>query len=345
MSKNNYEPWKIDINSFKKKWTNEDTIRFLLSFAILAPSSHNAQPWLFKIQNDTLEILENSNRHLIKSDKDKRMLYIALGATLANLKLAADAYGINYSIKYHMPKPSLAMVTINFKNLSIKNIENEAILQAIKDRSSYRAKFSNKKINEDIIKNVLKNQKYNSIFIQIFSDSSDKKTIASIVGAGMKDKMSDKSFRQELASWLRYNYTNKKDGMPGFGHEMSLFLSIIAPWILRFIDVSKVEEQKAIKRVNAFPKIAIISSRKDNPAEWIAVGEMLEEFIVKMELYSIKTSIMVAGIESQNARKKLEYFLFKKTNQNSLPQILFGFGYPTKTVSHSPRLSVSDVLI
>ncbi|MEK7193692.1 MAG: hypothetical protein AAB652_02780 [Patescibacteria group bacterium] len=48
--KSNYAPWAIDIVVFPKEGAIEDQLRFLLGFAILAPSGHNSQLWSFKIQ-------------------------------------------------------------------------------------------------------------------------------------------------------------------------------------------------------------------------------------------------------------------------------------------------------
>jgi len=43
--KANYAAWGIDVNSFPQDGGIEDQLRFLIGFAILAPSGHNSQPW------------------------------------------------------------------------------------------------------------------------------------------------------------------------------------------------------------------------------------------------------------------------------------------------------------
>ncbi|MBI3589397.1 MAG: hypothetical protein HY093_03230 [Candidatus Liptonbacteria bacterium] len=42
--KENYAPWEIDVEAFPKKGSLDDQLKFLLGFAILAPSTHNSQP-------------------------------------------------------------------------------------------------------------------------------------------------------------------------------------------------------------------------------------------------------------------------------------------------------------
>jgi nitroreductase len=42
------QAWNIAENQFPKEGTRNEQLKFLLNYAILAPSSHNTQPWLFK---------------------------------------------------------------------------------------------------------------------------------------------------------------------------------------------------------------------------------------------------------------------------------------------------------
>ena len=48
------QAWNIAENQFPKEGTRNEQLKFLLNYAILAPSSHNTQPWLFKIVDDNM---------------------------------------------------------------------------------------------------------------------------------------------------------------------------------------------------------------------------------------------------------------------------------------------------
>jgi hypothetical protein len=39
-----WDPWQISERAFPKTGTSSDKLRFLLDYAVLAPSNHNAQP-------------------------------------------------------------------------------------------------------------------------------------------------------------------------------------------------------------------------------------------------------------------------------------------------------------
>ncbi|NSW58742.1 MAG: hypothetical protein HPY44_22245 [Armatimonadetes bacterium] len=62
-------PW-LDPADFPSGGPRQEQVRFLLGYAILAPSSHNSQPWLFRIVEDGLEILADDRRWLRVADAD-----------------------------------------------------------------------------------------------------------------------------------------------------------------------------------------------------------------------------------------------------------------------------------
>lgn len=65
----------------------------LVSAAILASNAHNAQPWLFRVQDARLDLFEDASRSLGSLDPFGREMNIGLGCALENLLLAARANG------------------------------------------------------------------------------------------------------------------------------------------------------------------------------------------------------------------------------------------------------------
>ena len=62
----------------------------LISYAIKAPSGHNTQPWLFRMQPNEIEILPDFGQSLPIVDPMNRELYISLGCAAENLCIAAQ---------------------------------------------------------------------------------------------------------------------------------------------------------------------------------------------------------------------------------------------------------------
>ena len=58
LSESTLSTWNITEDEFPKKGALPEKSSFILNYAILAPSGHNTQPWLFKIVGDsTIESL------------------------------------------------------------------------------------------------------------------------------------------------------------------------------------------------------------------------------------------------------------------------------------------------
>ena len=66
---------------------------YMMEQAVKAPSGHNTQPWLFRVQKDRIQILPDMSKSLPAVDPDNRELFISLGCATENLCIAAEAKG------------------------------------------------------------------------------------------------------------------------------------------------------------------------------------------------------------------------------------------------------------
>ncbi|MGW1347361.1 hypothetical protein ACWCOV_40355 [Kribbella sp. NPDC002412] len=66
----------------------------LLRAAVAAPSMHNSQPWKFRFRGWVVEVHRDRAREQPAEDPDRRMLFLALGAAIFNLRVAAARLGL-----------------------------------------------------------------------------------------------------------------------------------------------------------------------------------------------------------------------------------------------------------
>ncbi|HBW34687.1 twin-arginine translocation signal domain-containing protein [Desulfosporosinus sp. BICA1-9] len=81
-----YTAWETSFNGLEG----------LVNAAILAANAHNAQPWLFKLGNSTIDLKADTGRNLGPVDPYLREMYISLGCALENLIVAAKARLFSY---------------------------------------------------------------------------------------------------------------------------------------------------------------------------------------------------------------------------------------------------------
>ena len=56
------EPWAVSEDEFPKDGDAGEKLRFLVRYAILAPSGHNTQPWLFRVDDEAIELFADRAR-------------------------------------------------------------------------------------------------------------------------------------------------------------------------------------------------------------------------------------------------------------------------------------------
>src|SRR3712207_6427594 len=157
------EAWNVSENDFPKDGSFSEKLHFLLRYAILAPSGHNTQPWLFNIivQNSIIEIYADRSRALPLVDPDDRELIISCGAALYHLRLAANHFGIVDEEVQLLPDGNnnnpdlLARVRLkedDNKGTIKKQAERDApLFEAITKRRSNRSPFENARLPNDLL--------------------------------------------------------------------------------------------------------------------------------------------------------------------------------------------------
>ena len=112
-----YSAWNVDEYDFPRQGTLEEKLKFLLNYAVLAPSLHNSQPWKFTVHAAEIRVHADLTRQLRVADPDARELYISVGCALENLLTAATYFGLSASVAYFPdPKNELWVATVTFKD-------------------------------------------------------------------------------------------------------------------------------------------------------------------------------------------------------------------------------------
>ena len=57
-------PWDIDVADFPTDGSPAEKLAHAVRYAVLAPSSHNSQPWIFHLEGNELELRADRTRAL-----------------------------------------------------------------------------------------------------------------------------------------------------------------------------------------------------------------------------------------------------------------------------------------
>ena len=79
-----------------------------------------------------------------------------------------------------------------------------------------------------------------------------KEKITDILMTSRLKAFSNKTFRKEMATYKRNNFTSSYFGMPGFTMGINNFLSIFAPFFIRYFNVMKILKKRVMRTKKKF---------------------------------------------------------------------------------------------
>ena len=329
------DAWKIKEENFPETGGIEEKIRFLLNYAILAPSSHNTQPWKFSIKGNNIEVYADFTRQLPEVDPEKRELYISVGCAISNLLIAAEHFGFGYKLKYSTREEGELVAIIELYH--DKREESELFSQITlrhTDRGQYEPEIEEEKLQ--------KLKASAGLRLDLITDQKMKSEIAKLIALADRIQLGNKAFRKELASWLRHNWSKAGDGMPGYAFGIPSIMSLLGPFFIRTFDISKSQAEKDEELANN-AVIGILSSEGDEKLSWVKTGIVFEKIMLTATKLGLSIAFLNQPIEVPELRRELQNLL----KMAELPQLLFRIGYAkakTKT-KHTPRRELEEVVV
>ena len=194
------DAWNIKESDFPPMAAQEEKLTFLLNYAILAPSSHNSQPWKFNVTNDRILVFADKSRRLQVADADQRELYISLGCALENLIVAADHFGYNSSVAYFPGAKDLVAEVV--LQPAANSSGDPRLFSAILSRQTNRNPYEPRAISQADLETIKSLSSDADVSIFITSDPAVKKGFQDLVVQANGIQYSDAEFKSELGHWL-----------------------------------------------------------------------------------------------------------------------------------------------
>ncbi len=332
--KNNYRAWEIHCDDFFRQATDRDRLKFLVRFAVLAPSSHNSQPWRFEVGENEIVVKPDMQRALPVSDVNHRQLYISIGCAIENIVVAADYYGFHMNVHYAgLPEGTEVRILCgSADNAPIKDLRHSIF--SIPQRATNRAPYRSNQISTSFCQRVCEYADAETE-VHLISDSGRKEKIADVVVSALVAAMDDAAFRRELSGYLMPGITRSMIGMPGTGFGMPLPVSFVAPAFVRFVNVNRLNRKKDKDLlVGHTPVFAVIATQGDAPGDWIRAGRVYQRIALEATREGIATHPMAAAIQIGEYYRDLQRLVPTALR----PQLFFRMGYTDREAIASPRI-------
>jgi hypothetical protein len=332
--------WDVSANDFPAGCDKPEQIKFLLRYAILAPSNHNTQPWLFEIRGGEVAIFADRTRTLPVSDSNDRELLISCGAALFFLETAARAFGFDVLIKRFPQEhdPDLVAVVAIGKR-STKRAGRPELFEAITSRRTNRSKFSNHQLSPASELAIEAATSANGVRATWISSRNDRVTLAHLIGLADRAQFEDRAFRKELSSWVNPDRASKPDGLPAKSIGFDSPWNFVAPLLIRTFDLGPGKSRIDEALIQSSAAIMVLSTGFDKPIDWVRTGEALAAALLTAESQGVNASYLNQVCEVDDTRFRLA----KIGSVQGYPQLLLRLGYGIP-VAPTPRRPLDAVI-
>ena len=330
-------PWQLDESEFYELESRKEQISFLLGWAVLAPSSHNTQPWTFRITEEGVEIAADLSRRLGVADPANRELLISLGAAITNLRVAAAHFGFESSVLYEADAENPVVALVSLRESCDSDPALRSLFASIAKRHTNRQPFVEREIEPQSLERLC--DFVEEIDSLHFVLPHDIQRAARLIEEGDKLLLANPSFRDELAEWMRPNTGSAQDGVCGDAFGMPGPLSALGPWLMRQFDAGSVRARYDRALAEKAAGLIVLTAHDDR-VSLVRAGEVLERLLLLLTALSIDYSFLNQPVQVP----ALRHSLWSMIRSTAPPQLLIRFGYAPSAVRPMPRRPVEAVV-
>lgn len=341
MSAPDLSSWDVNEQDFPMQGSFAEQMRFALRYAILAPSSHNSQPWRFRIDDDSVLLIADRTRALSVVDPFDRELTISCGAALFNLRVALAYFGRHMEIHTQPFQADLDVLAQLRINVDAKPSTDLAqLLPEISRRATNRGVFAAEPLPLALRAKLVAAAQAEGVGLSFAEVAPHRQQVAQMIEQGDKVQFDDKRFRRELAEWIHGG--RSKDGMPAYalwGQTLLDFAAPIERMVVRTFDVGEGMAAVHEELVEGSPMLACFATPTDDAQAWLATGQALQRVLLVCTKEGLDASFLNQPIEVEGLRARLRSAM----SCEAYPQILLRLG-KGKRQAHSPRRPLDEVV-
>jgi hypothetical protein len=299
----------------------------ILHYASLAPSGHNAQPWLVKLNSPSEWIISaDPKRQLPAVDPDNRALLLGIGAFLENLSLAARAHGYEADIKIIAENAfdaTIAKVTLKAAN------PLDYPLERLKMRRTVKKGLLANELKRDDINALTETIGHNVIYFPRTSKHAQCIEEAQVEAYRIQTHRT--AAIEELKNWLRLSESEARKHQDGLTTEGMEITGIKGWYIRNFMtpedmssDFSKntsiAMNEELVKQGAGW---IVITSKSHHVADIIEAGRKFE----RMALIARERKIALAPMTQLIEEKTGQELFASHHKARIIPQMVLRVGY------------------
>lgn len=311
-----------------------EELRPLVAQAVLAPSSHNTQPWAWQLQEGTVKLFADRSRALPVNDPDDRELAISCGAALLNLRVAAAAAGFAGELTllpdFH-DADCLALLTV--ERLPAPTDPDAVLAGVIARRRTWRKQFTPEPVASAVVAVLVEAAAQEGAWLEVLTDDVSRHAAAALVAEGDALQWANPSWRRELSAWM---HPRRR----GDGFTVPALALPLAHAVVRSFDMGHGVGAKDQQLADASPLLVVLGTEHERERDWLEAGQALERVLLVACSHGLQASYLNQPIQVAALRPRLE----KLVGRAGHAQLLLRLGHAPGTLAAAPRRPLEAVI-
>jgi hypothetical protein len=295
----------------------------LVRLATLAASSHNTQPWTFRLEDKAVTVLPDFSRRCPVVDPDDGHLYKSLGCAAENVVHAAAAQGHVTQVAFDREESAIRVSLAGSPSAKAGDL-----FYAIPRRQCTKLPYDGRSIGANERDLLQRAGSGDGIRVLLIDDARTREAIVEYVREGDLTQLNDPAFRKELMTWLRFNDASAVRTSEGLALRTMGRPSApdwLAKLIMRFALTGKAQAQADATHIRSSALIAVFVAGDDTPKAWVETGRAYERFALQATALDIRTAFINQPIEVRRLRPQL-HSLLGLEGEKALLMLRVGYG-------------------
>lgn len=309
-----------------------ETVRSLVEQAVLAPSSHNSQPWRFVAGAAAIDVWADRARALPVNDPDDRELVISCGAAAFSLRVAAAFAGLG-TVARAAPEGSDAdwLVRVEFTGAAA-DAELSALAAFLAQRRTFCRAFDARPVAREAVEAVQAAVAQEGASL-LSLEGEQRRRAGELVAEGDRLQWEDARWRRELAMWMHPR--RRGDGLA-----VPALAAPITQAVVRTFDMGDGVAARDQQLVTGSPWLAVLTTPQDDTPAWLCAGQALQRALLVACRFGLQASYLNQPVEVAQLRPLLQAL----SGTTAHPQLLIRWGYTAQALPASARRPVDAVL-
>ncbi len=318
-------------------------LRNAVAAAVMAPSSHNTQPWRFRISGTRLDVLADLERQLTVIDRERRQLVQSCGCALFNARVAVRAMGYHDEVTVMIVDNELPehLASLQLGGLHVASELDRKLMTAIGCRATNRRQFLARPVPlQDSNELAAAAAAEGATLVRL--DPPQKAALAALIEEADQMQFHDPQFRDELKRWLAPAGSLRRDGIPFVEKEYGSAIPFAQVRALRSPALGEVFGLLEEGLVRGAPMVAVLGTERDDTTSWLQCGQALESVLLHATARGLSAAFLNQVLEIPVLRRRVTELV----PAVGYPQMVLRLGVPAEPIEHrAPRRNVADVIV